>query len=369
MSSGTQPRTGKGDEAVRRAPAGSGFIGTQFRICRDGIPACRDAVLANANAGLGGAPGKRRSCRDLPLRNRKGGPLTDAGASALPDAQDCAFLPRRSARVCDSPGRPDSGSGSNTTGMRSNSSATLGRGWTASASAYPRTRPASSNSDGSRLRTVAGAGRGDWKHSPSSFTHFCTTTRRGRVRPGRKPIAIRVNRTLARIDEVLRKCWHHDIREIGAWLVRVWQGWLNYVAVPVSSRLLGLLPQAATPVDGGATPAPPRLEATGAHEGSPLAACLHPPPVARPTLRRQPSGAGAGWIAVHVRNRAGARGNARSYRDERREVPVSCCHRHPGHAGAEQEKTERRNPGVKIDRGGRGPEFAGCAEPQTGSAV
>ena len=243
MSSGTQPRTGKGDEAVRRAPAGSGFIGTQFRICRDGIPACRDAVLANANAAdLSGAPGNRRSYRDLPLRNRKGGdgnpPPPDARASALPDAQDCAFLPPLSAPGCDPPGQLDSGSGSNTSGMRGNISATFGRGRIASASAYPRTRPASSDSDGSRLRTVAGAGRADWKCSTSSFTHFCTTTRRGRVRPGRKPIAIRVNRTLARIDEVLRKRWHHDIREIGARLGRVWQGGLNYIAVPMSSRLL-----------------------------------------------------------------------------------------------------------------------------------
>ncbi len=112
--------------------------------------------------GLGGAPGKRRSYRDLPLRNRKGGdgnpPAVDACASALPDAQDCAFLPRLSARVCDSPGRLDSGSGSDTTGMRSNSSATFGRGRIASASACSRTRPASSDSDGSRSRTVAGAG-------------------------------------------------------------------------------------------------------------------------------------------------------------------------------------------------------------------
>ena len=37
------------------------------------------------------------------------------------------------------------------------------------------------------------------------FTHYCTTTRRGRFRLGRKPVAKRVNRTLARIDEVLRK--------------------------------------------------------------------------------------------------------------------------------------------------------------------
>ena len=70
------------------------------------------------------------------------------------------------------------------------------------------------------------------------FTHYCTTTRRGRFRLGRKPVAKRVNRTLARIDEVLRKRWHHDIWEVGAWLGRVYQGWLNYFAVPGSGRFV-----------------------------------------------------------------------------------------------------------------------------------
>ena len=70
------------------------------------------------------------------------------------------------------------------------------------------------------------------------FTHFCTTTRRGRFRLGRKPIAKRVNRTLARIGEVLRERWHHDIWEVGEWLGRVFQGWLNYFAVPGSGRFL-----------------------------------------------------------------------------------------------------------------------------------
>ena len=68
------------------------------------------------------------------------------------------------------------------------------------------------------------------------FTHLCTTTRRGRFRLGRKPVAKRVNRTLTRIDDVLRKRWHHDIWEVGTWLGRVYQGWLNYFAVPGSSR-------------------------------------------------------------------------------------------------------------------------------------
>ena len=41
-----------------------------------------------------------------------------------------------------------------------------------------------------------------------------------------------MSRTLARIDEVLRKRWHHDIWEVGKWLGRVCEGWLNYFAVP-----------------------------------------------------------------------------------------------------------------------------------------
>ena len=70
------------------------------------------------------------------------------------------------------------------------------------------------------------------------FAHYCTTTRRGRFRLGRKPVAKRVNRTLARIDEVLRKRWHHDIWEVGEWLGRVYRGWLNYFAVPGSGRFI-----------------------------------------------------------------------------------------------------------------------------------
>ena len=70
------------------------------------------------------------------------------------------------------------------------------------------------------------------------FTHYCATTRGGRFRLGRKPVAKRVNRTVARIEEVLRKRGHHDIWEVGMWLGRVYQGWLNYFAVPGSGRFL-----------------------------------------------------------------------------------------------------------------------------------
>ena len=116
------------------------------------------------------------------------------------------------------------------------------------------------------------------------FTHYCTTTRRGRFRLGRKPIAKRVNRTLARIDEVFRKRWHHDIWEVGEWLGRVYQGWLNYFAVPGSSRYISAIRRRLqTPVDADAAPAVPasplRLEATGAHNPNLVATGFNPAPM------------------------------------------------------------------------------------------
>ena len=67
------------------------------------------------------------------------------------------------------------------------------------------------------------------------FTHFVTTTRKGRFRLGRKPIAKRMGRTLQRIRGVLRKRLHHDIWAVGRWLGQVVNGWLNNYAVPGSS--------------------------------------------------------------------------------------------------------------------------------------
>ena len=87
------------------------------------------------------------------------------------------------------------------------------------------------------------------------FTPYCTTTRKGRLVANRS--TKRVNKTLVRIDEVLRK--HHDIWEVG--MCWVYQGWLNYVAVPGAVDQSGP-PQAATPVDESAAvpESPLRLE-------------------------------------------------------------------------------------------------------------
>ena len=90
----------------------------------------------------------------------------------------------------------------------------------------------------SRGRRGRGAGKPE-TFDFLGFTHYCATARRGGFRLGRKPVAKRVNRTLARIGEVLRKRWHHDIWSVGAWLGQVYRGWLNYFAVPGSGRFLG----------------------------------------------------------------------------------------------------------------------------------
>ena len=83
--------------------------------------------------------------------------------------------------------------------------------------------------------------RGQGKPETFDFlgmTHFCAKTRRGKFRVGRKPSRKRVMRTLGRIKEELRKRWHVDKYEVSHWLGRVINGWLNYYAVPGSSRAL-----------------------------------------------------------------------------------------------------------------------------------
>ena len=71
------------------------------------------------------------------------------------------------------------------------------------------------------------------------FTHYCRKTRNGGFGLGRKPIAKRVTRTLKRLKERLRVRLHEDVHETAQWLGKVVNGWLNYYAVPTSSRTLG----------------------------------------------------------------------------------------------------------------------------------
>ena len=65
------------------------------------------------------------------------------------------------------------------------------------------------------------------------FTHFCTITRKGRFRIGRKPISKRVSRKLQALREQLKKLvYKMDQADIARWLGRVLKGWSNYFAVP-----------------------------------------------------------------------------------------------------------------------------------------
>ncbi len=66
------------------------------------------------------------------------------------------------------------------------------------------------------------------------FTHCCGQTRGGKYQIGRKPIAQRMNRTLKRVKQELRKRQHEDIVTTAQWLGQVLNGWLNYYAVPNS---------------------------------------------------------------------------------------------------------------------------------------
>ena len=70
------------------------------------------------------------------------------------------------------------------------------------------------------------------------FTHCCAKTRNGRFRIGRNPVARRMTRTLKRIKEALGRRMHQDVEEVAQWLGKVVNGWLNYFAVPNSSRYL-----------------------------------------------------------------------------------------------------------------------------------
>ena len=70
------------------------------------------------------------------------------------------------------------------------------------------------------------------------FTHYCARTRRGYFQVGRKPVTKRMSRTLKRIKEALRRRRHENVGDTARWLGRVLDGWLNYYAVPMTSRYL-----------------------------------------------------------------------------------------------------------------------------------
>ena len=72
------------------------------------------------------------------------------------------------------------------------------------------------------------------------FTHYCRTTRKGRFGLGRKPQSKRMQRTLKRIGQALRRRRHDNPEDVALWLRSVIGGWLRYFAVPTSLPYLRL---------------------------------------------------------------------------------------------------------------------------------
>lgn len=70
------------------------------------------------------------------------------------------------------------------------------------------------------------------------FTHYCGTTRKGWFKVGRLPLSKRMRTKLAEIKQHLRRRMHACVAETGKWLRSVVRGWLNYYAVPGTSRVL-----------------------------------------------------------------------------------------------------------------------------------
>lgn len=64
------------------------------------------------------------------------------------------------------------------------------------------------------------------------FTHCCSTTRRGNYKVLRLTVKKRMRAKIAQIRVELMKRRHRPIAEVGRWLNRVVQGYLNYHAVP-----------------------------------------------------------------------------------------------------------------------------------------
>ena len=94
-----------------------------------------------------------------------------------------------------------------------------------------------------RFATERRQARGEGRHPETfdflGFTHYCGKTRRGKFLLHRKSMAKRFRATLKAVKDRLRANRHWPIREQGAWLRRVVQGWLNYHAVPGNSKRLG----------------------------------------------------------------------------------------------------------------------------------
>ena len=71
------------------------------------------------------------------------------------------------------------------------------------------------------------------------FTHICDRTKKtGKFLVLRRPIAKRVRAKLKEIKEILLRCRHAPVPEMGQWLRSVVRGWLQYYAVPFTYHAL-----------------------------------------------------------------------------------------------------------------------------------
>ena len=71
------------------------------------------------------------------------------------------------------------------------------------------------------------------------FTHYCTTTKRGNFKLGRKTSGTRLIKQIREVSRQLRERMHAPVNETLAWLNRVVRGYVNYYGVPGNSIAIG----------------------------------------------------------------------------------------------------------------------------------
>jgi RNA-directed DNA polymerase len=71
------------------------------------------------------------------------------------------------------------------------------------------------------------------------FTHYCTTTKHGHFKLGRKTSGKRLIKQIREVTRQLRQRMHAPVNETLAWLNRVVRGYVNYFGVPGNSNAIG----------------------------------------------------------------------------------------------------------------------------------
>jgi RNA-directed DNA polymerase len=73
----------------------------------------------------------------------------------------------------------------------------------------------------------------------ADIVNYCTKTRKGKFKIGRKAICKRLSTKLREVKAELRKRMHSSITAQGKWLKSVVQGYYNYHAVPGNWEAIG----------------------------------------------------------------------------------------------------------------------------------